>query len=107
MIRVGRYLQLAIGGLGTVLAGLTVLSAFTRPALLLALPLPVSILFAVASVSGFTQWIAFQRRHFDTAVRLFGVTMISWSAAVLVVHIGYITPDCGNGCVLVLTVPPK
>jgi hypothetical protein len=106
VIRAGRYLQLAIGALGTVLAGLTALSALTRPAQFLALPLPVSILLIVAAVSGLAQWIAFQRRHFDTAVRLFGITIISWSAAILV-HVAYAMPDCSKGCTLVVITPPK
>ncbi|MDX5985312.1 hypothetical protein [Sphingomonas echinoides] len=106
MIRVGRYLQLAVGGLGTALAGLTALSALTHPARFLALPLLVSILFAITIVSGFTQWITFQRRHFDTAVRLFGFTIISWSVAAIV-HAAYTIPDCSKGCTVVVFTAPK
>jgi hypothetical protein len=106
VILVAQYLQLAIGILGTVLAELTALSTAINPSRLLELPLSISILFVVAALSGFAQWIAFQRRHFDAAVLLFGVTIVSWSAAA-VVHVAHTMPDCSKGCVLVLTVPPK
>ena len=88
------------------MAGLTALSALINPARFFGLPGVVSALFAIAVVSGLAQWIVFQRRRFNSAVKMFGVTILAGSLA-CVIHAAYLMPDCSKGCTLVVVTPAR